>query len=303
MTNHNSGVAMIRISGEKLRSHREQQELTQLYLASAVEVTTETISRWERAGTPNIKKENGQKLAMALQVELDELLVDTDPVAVPDEEQKESSPVAQSPKKSKVLLLLVLFIIIASALFFVFRPHPGEQETNLYSLRTMPSHAVPGQIFPVRIQIGKPGKGSASFLVKESVPEGCEIVTVSPVPTVQNRQLLKWINREGGCSYFTYAARIVDEKQGEVRFAGTLKVGQSKTGEIAIQGNDTIQLFSYHWADRDKDNSISDEEMLAVYDDFPGMENLPVNIELVEEMWMGTKYSWNPSKKEFVIRP
>ncbi len=46
MTMNNSGVAMVRISGEKLRSLREQQELTQLYLATAVEVTTETISRW-----------------------------------------------------------------------------------------------------------------------------------------------------------------------------------------------------------------------------------------------------------------
>ena len=301
MTNHNSGMAMIRISGEKLRSLREQQELTQLYLATAVEVTTETISRWERAGTPNIKKENGQKLAMALQIELEELLADAP--SAPDDEQKKKPPVTQRPKKSKIPLRLVLFIGIASALFFVFRPHPGEEDTNLYSLRTMPSHAVPGQIFPVRIQVGKPGEGSASFLVKESVPEGCEIVAVSPEPTVQNSQLLKWINREGGSSYFTYAARIMGEKQREIRFSGTLKVGQSTTGEIAIQGNDIIQLLSYHWADRDKDNSISDEEMLAVYDDFPGMENLPVDIELVEEMWMGTKYIWNPSKKEFVISP
>ncbi len=292
---------MIRISGEKLRSLREQQELTQLYLATAVEVTTETISRWERAGTPNIKKDNGQKLAMALQVELDELLAAVDPI--PDEGQKEIPPVTQSPKKSKVPLLLVLFIGIVSVLFFVFSQPPVEQNVNLYSLRTMPSHAVPGQIFPIRIQIGKPGEDSASFLVQELLPEGCEIVAVSPKPTVQNNQLLKWINREGGCSYFTYAARILGEKQRTIRFSGTLKVGQSTRGEIEIQGSNTIQLLSYHWADRDKDNSISDEEMLAVYDDFPGTENLPVDIELVEEIWMGTKYIWNPNKKEFVISP
>jgi transcriptional regulator with XRE-family HTH domain len=301
MTIINSGVAMVRISGEKLRFLREQQELTQLYVATAVEVTTETISRWERAGTPNIKKENGQKLAMALQVELDDLLADV--VPVPDEKQKERPPVKQNLKKSKVPLFLVLSIGVASAFFFFFRPHPSEQNANLYSLRTMPSHAVPGQIFPVRIQIGKPGDESASYLVKESVPEGCEVVAVFPKATVQNGQLLKWINREGGSSYFTYAARIMGGEQRKVRFSGTLKVGQSTTGEIPIQGNDSIQLLTYHWADRDKDNSISDEEMLAVYDDFPGMENLPVDIELVEDMWMGTKYIWNPDKNKFVISP
>lgn len=301
MTNHNSGIAMIRISGEKLRFLREQQQLTQLYLATAVEVTTETISRWERAGTPNIKKENGQKLAAVLQVELDELLADA--VPVPEVEQTVELPVTQSPKNFKVLFYLALFVAIVCILIFLFSFHPSEHDTDLYSQRSIPSHAVPGQIFPVRIQIGTPGEDSASFLVKELVPEGCEIIAVSPEATVQTSQLLKWINRAGGYSYFTYAARIVGEKQRKIRFSGTLKVGQSTTGEVPIQGKDSIQMLFYHWADRDKDNSISDEEMLAVYDDFPGMENLPVDIELVEEMWMGTKYIWNPSKKKFLISP
>lgn len=301
---NNSGMAMVRISGDKLRSLREQQELTQLYLATAVEVTTETISRWERAGTPNIKKENCQKLARALQVELDELLAA--PVLPSDDNQKKPQPVLQRPRKKPALLFFALsigIVGITTALFFLLRPSPSEQTANLHSLRTMPSHAVPGQIFPVRIQIGKPGEESTSFLVKETVPKSCEIITVFPKAKVQNKQFLKWINRKGGSSSFTYAARIMAEKKSETRFSGTVKLGQGTRGEISIQGNDTIQLLPYHWADRDKDNVISDEEMLAVYDDFPGMENLPVDIELVEEMWMGTEYIWNSTQKEFVISP
>jgi len=54
---------MMRISDAKLRTLHEQQELTQLYLATTIEVTTETISRWERSNTSNIKKDNGKKLA------------------------------------------------------------------------------------------------------------------------------------------------------------------------------------------------------------------------------------------------
>ena len=45
-----SGVAMVQVSGPKIRSLREEQNLTQLYLATAVGVTTETISRWEPGG-------------------------------------------------------------------------------------------------------------------------------------------------------------------------------------------------------------------------------------------------------------
>ena len=298
---NNSGVAMVRISGEKLRSLREQQELTQLYLATAVEVTTETISRWERAGTPNIKRGNGQKLALALEVELDELLADEDPV--PAEEQKEIPPSAQATKKKTVLFLLVLFAGIVSVLFYLLSSPPSQQLITLESVRTLPAHAVPGQVFPVRIQIGKPGEKSASFLVKETVPEGYEVVAVSPKPAVQSDGLMKWINRKGGACVFTYVARIKDENNKDVRFFGMVKMGQGKAGERQTLGNDIIRPLPYHWADSNTDNIISDEEMLAVYDDFPEMEDLPVDIELVEEMWMGTKYIWNPNKKEFVISP
>ena len=291
---------MVRISGEKLRSLREQQELTQLYLATAVEVTTETISRWERAGTPNIKRENCQKLALALEVELDDLLVDEEPVS--DEEQKERLPVAKLTKKTTVLLSIVFVLGIASTFFYFLFP-PSQQLTTLESFRTLPAHAVPGQIFPVRIEIGKPGEKSASFLVKETVPEGYEIVAVSPKPAVRSDGLMKWINRKGGACVFSYAARIINDNKKENRFSGLVKMGQGKAGERPTLGNDIIRPLSYHWADSNKDNIISDEEMLAVYDDFPEMEDLPVDIEQVEEMWMGTKYIWNPNRNEFVISP
>jgi|GEM_PF-7072042 len=72
-------------------------------------------------------------------------------------------------------------------------------------------------------------------------------------------------------------------------FSGMSKSGSPQTGKIQVRV--------------DKDNIISDKEMLAVYDDFPGMEkdDLPVEVELIEEIWMGTKYFWNPVKKEFTL--
>ena len=67
-------MSMIKIDGGKIKRLREQQGLTQLYLATAVQVTTDTISRWENRRYPSIKKENGLKLAEALNVELQEIL-------------------------------------------------------------------------------------------------------------------------------------------------------------------------------------------------------------------------------------
>lgn len=68
------GQVMIRIDGTKIRQIREQKGLTQLYIATAVEVTTDTVSRWENKRYPSIKKENALKLAQALEVDLSELM-------------------------------------------------------------------------------------------------------------------------------------------------------------------------------------------------------------------------------------
>ncbi len=70
-------MSMVKIDGAKIKQLREQQGLTQLYLATAVEVTTDTISRWENRRYPSIKRDNGLKLAEALNVPLEDILEET----------------------------------------------------------------------------------------------------------------------------------------------------------------------------------------------------------------------------------
>jgi len=65
---------IVRIDGKKIKQFREQQELTQLYVATVVGVTVDTISRWENKRYPGIKKGNCLKLAEALEVDLADLL-------------------------------------------------------------------------------------------------------------------------------------------------------------------------------------------------------------------------------------
>ena len=67
-------MSSVNIDGSKIKTLREQQGLTQLYLATVVEVTTDTISRWENRHYQSIKRENAEKLAEALEVSLEELL-------------------------------------------------------------------------------------------------------------------------------------------------------------------------------------------------------------------------------------
>jgi len=111
---------MVLIDGAKVKEFREKQGLTQLYMATAVGVTTETISRWENRRYPSIKGDNAEKLAEALGVTVADILEnrseETTPVA-PEDPSPSSSPVKPplSPKLKRhlsVILLVALVVVI-----------------------------------------------------------------------------------------------------------------------------------------------------------------------------------------------
>ena len=86
MENHEkSPLPIVALDGAKVKKVREAKKLTQLYVASVVGVTTDTISRWENNRYPSIKRDNAEKLAVALEVELEEILKQEEPEAPPTE--------------------------------------------------------------------------------------------------------------------------------------------------------------------------------------------------------------------------
>ena len=76
------GIPMVNIDGAKIRRIREEKSLTQLYVATVVGVTTDTISRWENRRYPSIKKENAVKLAESLEVQLADIIDHNQPAPV-----------------------------------------------------------------------------------------------------------------------------------------------------------------------------------------------------------------------------
>ena len=114
---------MVRIDGARVKELREKQGLTQLYMASVVRVTTETISRWENGRYPSIKGDNGEKLAEALGVELADILeIDTQPegtVEISPENSPPSSPppkLALPPKLKRHLSVILMVVLVVVAL-------------------------------------------------------------------------------------------------------------------------------------------------------------------------------------------
>lgn len=319
MNQHVTFSENIKIDGGKVRKIREGNGLTQLYLATVVGVTTDTISRWENNRYPAIKTENALKLAEALNVALEEILEDeTLPrkkEAVQDVAEKKGSgaqphevmPVLWHRKKRPLLAATAL--LFAALLFYGFwRYHAETQIAAVSAHRFLPSHTAPGQPFPVMISVAADYAGPFSFIVKEILPDKCEPISGDPPFTVidQRNRGIKWISKseEQKITFFYMARMEPFVKEGE-QFTFTGSVTLKKGGSVTrgISGASVVVAGLYHWADTNRDNVIDDEEILSVYDMFSAVGQLGESINLIEEIWSGSGYRWNNEMKKIVAAP
>lgn len=305
-------MSMVKIDGAKIKLLREQQGLTQLYLATAVEVTTDTISRWENRRYPSIKRDNGLRLAEALNVELEDLLEkiaedveeegSANETTSPEHVQSvDPSAAKTSGSQNKRILFIVAATILSLALIFTWYFLRAPSLAPFAAERIVPSHCISGQPFPVIIKVtGAPDKANA-LIIKETIPESATIQATSPtLPAggLKNKQI-KWLKKIDQTALYAYVITVAGKEQEVVHFSGTAAI--SSESESAIQGQKTIILGRHHWADSDKDNIISDDEILAVYDQYSEITDLDIDIDLIEEIWMGSAYQWESATATFKI--
>ncbi len=303
-------MSMVKIDGAKIKLLREQQGLTQLYLATAVEVTTDTISRWENRRYPSIKRDNGLKLAEALNVQLEDLLekiteeaeadVTAHETASPDRPQAVNSAGKTSGLTKKQILFLaasILGLALIVSWYFLRAPFSGPFAAE----RILPEHSISGQPFPVIIKVtGAPATANA-LIIKENIPESATIHATSPnIPAAGLKNTpIKWLKKINRTALYAYTTTVSGKEKETVHFSGTAAI--SKKSETAIGGDTTLVLGRHHWADTDKDNIISDDEVLAVYDQYSEIPDLDINIDLIEEIWMGSAYHWDSATATFRI--
>lgn len=309
-------MSMVKVDGSKIKHLRESQGLTQLYLATAVQVTTDTISRWENKKYPTIKKENGVKLAEALNVTLDDLLLldeETPQSAVsPIPEVAGDSPpippTTQSrPLASRRALLifgLLLCGIFMSLIIWFFATPQGE--SVIFAERDLPPHSAPGQPFPVLLRVsGITEDKPATVVIKENLANGASAVKIAPDNAgggAMKKDTVKWLKKINGPATFAYVATVTGNEKEKLVFSGTAAVSGESAAPTPITGEDTIVIAPYHWADTDKDNRISDSEILAVHDRYSEVPGIDIDIDTIEAIWLGSGYSWNPKTKSFKIR-
>jgi transcriptional regulator with XRE-family HTH domain len=291
----------IAIDGARAKNIREAKKLTQLYVASVVGVTTDTISRWENNRYPSIRRDNAEKLAAALEVDLAEI------VRPEAEETQAPSPVASSPLPSQknkhriwlVAVLLILVIAIAAISHFLTAPPPA--------VRVLPHFAAPGEVIPVRITVTSRGKESTGCIVKEKIPAGWILVkaqpAISPGSQYESGEL-KWLLPGGsGTTIISYTLQVAaTARQGEeMTFAGfnVVELGGITRSE-SVGGTSTIRIGDYHWADSNGDHRIDDNEIFPAYRLTDDMKGFGLDWPTIEAIWNSKGYRWLQSEQTFL---
>ena len=294
------------LDGKKLRQLREEQKLTQLYLATAVEVTTETISRWENKPAPSVKLENAQRLAEALQVPLTALLPEEGlpgnpaPATAAVVEKSQLFARSLSLRLGSAACVLLVFTLL---LFWYFRSETALPRAQ--AQRYLPAHSLPGQPFPVLLQM-QAETNSNSLMLREDLPEGIILLAATP-PSVNGgatlRQL-KWISPAGGPSRqdFIYLVQTApDSNKNQYNFSGTLVSARRGGQPRMIAGATTVQINHCHWADENCDQSIDDYEMLSVFDLIPNAEEAGLDVASIKAIWAGQGYMWHQAESRLEI--
>lgn len=311
-SSHNGPMATAKIDGALVKRLREEKGLTQLYLATAIQVTTDTISRWENKRYQTIKRDNALRLAEALEVPLETIIENqskesTDaPVrhqaTLPDE--KAAIPIRHpSPPISRKLIYIAAFVFTSVGLvsYALLSRQP-----QLTASRVMAGHTLPGHTFPVAIKVTGDDSSRGALILKEQPPAGTELIASQPVQTGSSEKtsMITWLDKHHGGTHYFYSIDIPENLTvTTLTFSGTLASNIGDDNPQEVTGMVAVNIGVHHWADRDKNNRISDKEILMAFDRFGEFNTFSHEMDLVEEIWLGSGYSWNSQDKKLTILP
>ena len=287
-----AGVA---IDGQRVRAIREEKKLTQLYVASVVGVTTDTISRWENNRYPTIKRENAEKLAAALEV------------ALTDIERREEAPQGEEtplpPPKSSRRFLTALLVVVAVIAAGLIVSRLGQ--SPLTAARWLPRFTPPGEVVPVQIKVNRRGSGQEGFIIRERLPAGWRFLTASPpvAPGEPRGGELKWLIPGGsGQVVVSYTALSPSSYplNSMASFLGNIVVHSGGVSRSeATGGSHSITIAPFHWADANGDGRIDDNEIMPAYYLTEEMRGLGLDWKGIETIWSARGYRWETGTRRF----
>ena len=292
---------IVAIDGAAIKRIREGKKLTQLYVANVVGVTTDTISRWENNRYPTIKRDNGEKLAQALEVEIEEILRKEE---LPLEDGAEPPTPEPAPRRRTGFYVggaLALLALLAAG-FFAMRSGEPPRVT-----RWLPRHAAPGDTIPVQIRIDRGSSANRGLIVRERLPEGWQMVKSSPAApsAMPAGNEVKWLVPGGaGQVTISYTVMLPRTARNDERadFVGSLVLSAaSSPATRPIAGDGSLNVDGRHWADQNGDGRIDDNEIMPAYYLTEEMKGLGLDWKTIEQIWSAKSYAWNPRTQSFDI--
>jgi transcriptional regulator with XRE-family HTH domain len=310
MGNHNiqpprSPSSRVSIDGNRIKFIRESKGLTQLYIATFLGVTPDTVSRWENRKYPTVKWENVEKLAAALQVDVSDIL-DQSEGEEPEELTEASAPAVDAAIGRRFVLagaaaLLLLIIVAVFLVRFV-----GRNEVTITATRFLPRHVPAGQAFPVIVRVDSRGEQPFSFILQEKLPAHFTILHGLPELASRDPETnsVKWISNSQQTPFFlAYLVQAAAGKEysGKITFQGQIKTDDAPRFEQDVAGDRELEMSNFHWVDTNSDGNIDDEEILMVYSSGDVLKRLGVDMEGIKAIWSAGHYTWNPATNAYQV--
>lgn len=292
--------ANLKIDGEVIRRLREEQGLTQLYVAKVVGVTSDTISRWENNRYPSIKTSNAQRLAEALEVEVEEIVQQHDGA----DEIAPQSTEARSHSFSLNGALIGVGAIILLGVFILVWKFISAPAPDVRAERLLPSYAAPGAQVPVKLTFSG---AAARIVVREQIPAKWELVEALPEPDSfdPDTGLMRWILEVGQNPVsIHYIAKVAEQAplHSLQKFRGELVLRSEEPAHerTGMLGANQLVIEPVHWADLNADKRIDDDEMLDASYLAESAAPLALGMEKLEKLWMAEHYYRDPDTHDFI---
>lgn len=290
----------VALDGAALRRIREENKLTQLYVSKVVGVTTDTISRWENNRYPSMRRDNALKLAEALEVDLEELLLKPE---VPIE----LSPPARSYLPWFLAAALTALLLVAVVILSL-RNGGSPPPASVTAERILPPHAAPATIIPVRVHLTRRAEDTG-LILREYLPKGWKLIqSAPPASSIDNDNgVARWIVKAGDTRdqvvYLAQVDRLAKPDNSAV-FQGDVVAGSGNGQAVATQGEGRITIQPVHWADLNGDDIIDDNEMLQASYTVDEMAGVHIDWFELERLWSAGGYRWHEEQAKFVpVRP
>ncbi len=300
-----SPVSRVSVDGGKIKFIRESKGLTQLYVATFLSVTTDTVSRWENGRYPTVKWENVEKLAEALDVTPEELL--DSGAGQPGGNRISGGSSAEDRRWRKRLFPIVLVIILAIVAGGMLILSSRQKVFTVTATRFLPKHIAPGQPFPVVVRVESSGAQPFAFIMEEKLPINFTVLRGQPEVAAfdSGTNTVKWIGNSRLSSPFFLAYLVVTsadlQKSVDITFTGRIKADNASGLEQHIQGNSELTISNHHWVDANVDGIINDEEILTAFSSAELLRDLGVDMDLIRQIWSAGSYSWDQKTNQYQI--